>query len=79
MLSIALLEKSLKTKIYPCGGTCIITDVPSEEALPPCPRYARASLHGIITSHGATKKHVTPVMRGWNGSQNWQQNWEHKL
>ena len=26
---------SLKTKIYPCGGTYIYIDVPSEEASPP--------------------------------------------
>ena len=35
MLSIVLLEKSLKAKIYPCGGTYIYIDLPSEEALPP--------------------------------------------
>ena len=32
------------TKIYPCGGTYIYIDVPSEEALPTCHRYALASL-----------------------------------
>ena len=44
ILSIALVERSLKTEIYPCGGTYIYIDVPSEEALPPCPRFAKASL-----------------------------------
>ena len=45
ILSIVLMEKSLKTNIYPCGGTYICIDVPSEEALlPACPRYAQASL-----------------------------------
>ena len=34
-LIIVLLEKSLKTKIYPCGGTYICIDVLSEEAVPP--------------------------------------------
>ena len=28
-------EKTLKTKIYPCGGAHICIDVPAEEALPP--------------------------------------------
>ena len=44
ILSIAILEKSLQIKIYPRGGAYIYIDVPSEEALPPCPRYAQAPL-----------------------------------
>ena len=44
MLSIALLEKSVKTNIYiyPCGGTYIYIDVSSEEAFP----RGRASTKG---------------------------------
>ena len=45
MPSTVLLEKSLKTKIYPCEGTYIYIDVPSEEAVrPTCLRYAQESL-----------------------------------
>ena len=39
-----ILEESLKTKIYPCGGTYMYIDVALEQALPPSPRYAHASL-----------------------------------
>ena len=41
MLRIVLLEKSLKNKIYPCGGTYIYIDLPSVEALPPALRTRR--------------------------------------
>ena len=37
ILSIVLLKKSLKTKIYPCGGKYIYIDVPSGEVLLPLP------------------------------------------
>ena len=37
MLNIALLEKNLETKTFPCGGANIYIDVPSEEALLPPP------------------------------------------
>ena len=38
ILNIFLLEKSLRTKIYPCGGKCKYIDVSSGEALP-CPAF----------------------------------------
>lgn len=46
ILNIVLLEKSLKIKIYryPYGGIYKYINVPSEEALPPCLKYAQASL-----------------------------------
>ena len=34
----------MKTKIYPCGGTYISVDVPSEEALPPALNTVRAGV-----------------------------------
>ena len=34
ILSIAPLEKSLRTKIYLCGGTCIYMDVPQRKSCP---------------------------------------------
>ena len=42
--SIVFLEKSLKTKTYPRGGTYIYIDVPLEEVLPPRLGCAKASL-----------------------------------
>ena len=44
IVNIFSLEESLKIKVYPCGGTYICIDVPSEEALPPLP-YFRAGVH----------------------------------
>ena len=48
MLSFALLEKSLKTEIYCCGGTYKYIDGPLEKALPPLPRYAQAGFGYFI-------------------------------
>ena len=49
ILNIVLLEENSKTKIYPCGGTYIYIDVPSEEAFPPCLSHIQASLPKILS------------------------------
>ena len=51
MLNIFLLEENLTAKIYSCGGTYMKLDVPSVEALPPCPRYAQTPLLASSVIH----------------------------
>ena len=58
MLSIALLEKSLQTEIYPRGGAYIYIDVLPEEALPPALGTRRRPW-----GHQQQIKLVNPVVR----------------
>ena len=46
-----LLDDKTKVEIYPCGGAYKYIYVPSEEALPPCPRYAKVSLRIFVSLH----------------------------